>query len=64
VGGRGLKNLEARARAHGGTFALAPKEWRGTLAEWRVPRPRLDADPGSPFGAATADVTIDNEGLG
>jgi signal transduction histidine kinase len=64
VGGRGLKNLEARARAHGGTFALAPKEWRGTLAEWRVPRPRLDDDPGSPFGAATTDVTIDIEGLG
>jgi signal transduction histidine kinase len=52
-GGRGLKNLEARARAHGGTFALAPKEWRGTLAEWRVPRPRLDDDAGSPFGYGT-----------
>jgi signal transduction histidine kinase len=37
-GGRGLKNLEARAVAHGGSFALVPKASRGTLAEWRVPR--------------------------
>jgi signal transduction histidine kinase len=37
-GGRGLKNLGARASAHGGSFALVPKESRGTLAEWRVPR--------------------------
>ena len=39
-GGRGLENLEARATAHGGSFALVPKELRGSLAEWRVPRPR------------------------
>ncbi len=37
--GRGLKNLQARARAYGGSSALAPKEGRGSLAEWRVPRP-------------------------
>jgi signal transduction histidine kinase len=55
VGGRGLKNLEARARVHGGSFALVPKEWRGSLAEWRVPR-RLpgDAGAGRPLGPAGA----------
>jgi signal transduction histidine kinase len=37
--GRGLKNLETRAQAHGGSFALVAKEGRGSLAEWRVPRP-------------------------
>jgi signal transduction histidine kinase len=41
-GGRGLENLEARASAHGGSFALVSKEVRGSLAEWRVPRPRPD----------------------
>jgi signal transduction histidine kinase len=37
--GRGLKNLETRAQAYGGSFALVAKEGRGSLAEWRVPRP-------------------------
>jgi signal transduction histidine kinase len=63
-GGRGLKNLEARARAHGGSFALAPKEWRGTLAEWRVPRPLLEDEPGLPSGAAVGGGNVDIEGLG
>ena len=40
-GGRVLKNLEARARAHGGSFALAPKEWRGSLAPAHRPHPAL-----------------------
>jgi signal transduction histidine kinase len=39
VGGQGLVNLAARAEAHGGSFALVRKELRGSLAEWRVPRP-------------------------
>jgi signal transduction histidine kinase len=63
-GGRGLKNLEARARAHGGSFALAPKEWRGSLAEWRVPRPLPEDERGSPYLAVIGDATIDLEGLG
>ncbi len=63
-GGRGLKNLEARARAHGGSFALAPKEWRGSLAEWRVPRPLPEDERGSPYLAVIGDATIGLEGLG
>ena len=63
-GGRGLKNLEARALAHGGSFALAPKEWRGSLAEWRVPRPLPGYDQPSPFKSAIGDATLDLEGLG
>jgi signal transduction histidine kinase len=55
-GGHGLKNLEARARAYGGSSALAPKEGRGSLAEWRVPRPlpRDEPDP-------TAGEAVDGE---
>jgi signal transduction histidine kinase len=62
--GRGLKNLEARARAHGGSFALVPKEWRGSLAEWRVPRRPSEGEHGSPSVTAIGDDTMDLEGLG
>lgn len=41
-GGQGLGNLEARARARGGTFALIPRNGSGSLAEWRIPRPLPD----------------------
>jgi signal transduction histidine kinase len=41
--GHGLNNLEARARARGGTFALVPRRDGGSLAEWRIPRPRSEA---------------------
>jgi len=64
AGGRGLKNLEARARAHGGSFALVPKEWRGSLAEWRVPRRLRDDERGSPSVAAIGVPAIDLESLG
>jgi signal transduction histidine kinase len=40
--GRGLSNLEARAGARGGTFTLVPRRDHGSLAEWRVPRPRSE----------------------
>jgi len=63
-GGRGLRNLEARARAHGGSFALAPKEWRGSLAEWGVPRRLRDDERGSPSVAAIGVPAIDLESLG
>ena len=61
-GGRGLKNLQARALAYGGSFALAPKEWRGSLAEWRVPRPLPGEPLESTAGAAGGDEAIDLEG--
>jgi signal transduction histidine kinase len=61
-GGRGLKNLKARALAYGGSFALAPKEWRGSLAEWRVPRPLPGESRESTAGAALGDEAIDLEG--
>jgi signal transduction histidine kinase len=38
--GRGLVNLTARARRLGGTFELRPREGGGSLAVWRIPRPR------------------------
>jgi signal transduction histidine kinase len=63
-GGRGLKNLEARSRAHGGSFALVPKVWRGSLAEWRVPRRLPEDEHGSRSVAAIGDATIDLERLG
>ena len=61
-GGRGLRNLQARALAYGGSFALAPKEWRGSLAEWRVPRPLPGEPLESTAGAAGGDEAIDLEG--
>jgi signal transduction histidine kinase len=64
LGGRGLKNLTARARAYGGSFALAPKEWRGSLAEWRVPRPLPADGQDSPGDAAVNDATVERQGLG
>ncbi|MDQ6855741.1 MAG: histidine kinase, partial [Candidatus Dormibacteraeota bacterium] len=39
AGGNGLNNLQARAQGYGGSSALARREGRGSLAEWRVPRP-------------------------
>lgn len=38
--GHGLRNLDVRARARGGTFAVRAGEGGGTAVEWRVP---LDA---------------------
>jgi signal transduction histidine kinase len=38
--GHGLRNLDVRARARGGTFAVRPGDGGGTAVEWRVP---LDA---------------------
>jgi signal transduction histidine kinase len=63
-GGDGLRNLEARARARGGTFALVAKKVSGSLAEWRVPRPLPDDEEGSASGAAIGGLTIDLEGFG
>jgi signal transduction histidine kinase len=37
--GRGLGNLDRRAAAHGGSFALRPADGGGTELDWRVPRP-------------------------
>ena len=64
LGGRGLKNLTARARAYEGSFALAPKEWRGSLAEWRVPRPLPADGQDSPGDAAVDDAAVERQGLG
>ncbi len=64
AGGRGLKNLESRARAWGGSFAFAPKEGRGSLAEWRVPRPLPGVSQQSTTGAAIGDDAIDLERSG
>jgi signal transduction histidine kinase len=36
--GHGLANMTGRATRLGGTFGLEPREPRGTVAEWRVPR--------------------------
>jgi signal transduction histidine kinase len=38
TGGRGLVNLDTRARRLGGTFALRRGEPSGSVAEWRIPR--------------------------
>jgi signal transduction histidine kinase len=40
TGGRGLVNLMTRARRLGGTFDLRPREGGGSVAVWRIPRPR------------------------
>ena len=53
-GGSGLKNLEARAVPYGGSFALVSKERRGSLAEWRVPRPLLHDEGHPPSGGSSA----------
>src|SRR5205085_5413803 len=37
--GHGLRNLDVRARARGGTFVVRPGVVRGTALEWRVPFP-------------------------
>jgi signal transduction histidine kinase len=59
-GGRGLQNLENRARSYGGSFALVSKEGRGSLAEWRVPRPHggdeRDAAPRTAAGGETVNL--------
>jgi signal transduction histidine kinase len=44
-GGYGLENLEARARAHGGSFTLVAREGKGSQAEWRAPRAVRKASP-------------------
>jgi signal transduction histidine kinase len=47
VNGFGLRNMETRAAALGGTFALRRHEPAGTLVEWRVPLATLSAGGGS-----------------
>jgi signal transduction histidine kinase len=42
AGGRGLRNLAARAEHHGGSFTLVAKDGLGSFAEWRVPREQHD----------------------
>ena len=37
--GNGLDNMATRAAGLGGTFELRPGERRGTVVEWRVPKP-------------------------
>jgi signal transduction histidine kinase len=36
--GKGLPNMTARAEQRGGSLALRPRQPRGTILEWRVPR--------------------------
>ncbi len=47
VNGFGLRNMETRAAALGGTFALRRHEPAGTLVEWRVPLATLSAAGGT-----------------
>jgi signal transduction histidine kinase len=42
AGGRGLRNLAARAEHHRGSFTLVARDGPGSLAEWRVPREQHD----------------------
>jgi signal transduction histidine kinase len=58
-GGHGLSNLQARARARGGTFALIAKDGRGSLAEWRVPRPLPEDEQGSPAVGVNVGSALD-----
>ena len=55
VDGFGLRNMETRACALGGTFALRRHEPRGTLVEWRVPLATLSAG-GAPSATSVADL--------
>jgi signal transduction histidine kinase len=55
--GFGLRNMEDRAAALGGTFTLGRHEPQGTLVEWRVPLatiPLADADTGDAGPNATS----------
>jgi signal transduction histidine kinase len=36
--GKGLPNMTARAEQRGGSLALRPRQPRGTILEWRIPR--------------------------
>src|SRR3546814_12225590 len=36
--GKGLSNMQSRAEALGGSFALHPGPGAGTVVEWRVPQ--------------------------
>ncbi len=41
--GRGLRNIEDRARRHGGSSALLPSEPSGSVLRWSVPFPDLES---------------------
>ncbi len=49
AGGHGLKNMEARARAHGGSLVVRPRASGGTVVRWTVPI-GLGTDPPSDVG--------------
>ena len=51
--GFGLRNMETRAAALGGTFALRRHEPAGTLVEWRVPLATLSSGTASQTGATS-----------
>src|SRR3546814_16958458 len=38
--GKGLSNMQSRAAALGGSFAIHPRPGAGTFVTWRVPKPR------------------------
>jgi signal transduction histidine kinase len=38
TGGSGLRNLDERSRAFGGSFTIGPGASAGTVATWTVPR--------------------------
>jgi signal transduction histidine kinase len=62
--GFGLRNMEERAAALGGTFTLERHEPRGTLVEWRVPLATI-SPAGAPAGAdATAPAEADTGDAG
>ncbi len=63
-GGQGLTNLLARAKTHGGSFALVAKERRGSLAEWRVPRRLTDNEQHSSTLPSMNGEEYDEEGAG
>jgi signal transduction histidine kinase len=52
--GFGLRNMETRAAALGGTFALRRHEPAGTLVEWRVPLATFSASGTASRTAATS----------
>jgi signal transduction histidine kinase len=46
--GRGLRNIEDRARRHGGSSTLLPLEPRGSVLRWSVPLLDLDTTARAP----------------
>jgi signal transduction histidine kinase len=52
----GLRNMEARASALGGTFELRSDEPHGTLVEWRVPLTTIPGPSPGPSATSVADL--------